>query len=238
MAKIYLKFPVKLLDSKEWQKPRKYTKIEAYLWLLNNQSAISVRHLATSWQWSKSQVERYIVELKAQKLWDTFWDTFRDTKPIENKQDTNLRGTQVGTPFGTHLIENIINPPILSSSKEESNIIPPKGEREFIENVEKDFREIVVEWLAYKRDRKESYKSSRSMQAFLAKLKSLSQNNAFVARQIIEQSMANNWAGIFPLKIQNNGNTKPTNHTNPPDDCDLARAVAEGYARANTPQGW
>lgn len=238
MAKIYLKFPVKLLDSKEWQKPRKYTKIEAYLWLLNNQSAISVRHLATSWQWSKSQVERYIVELKSQKLWDTFWDTFRDTKPIENKQDTNLCGTQVGTPFGTHLIENIINPPILSSSKEESNIIPPKGEREFIENVEKDFREIVVEWLAYKRDRKESYKSSRSMQAFLAKLKSLSQNNAFAARQIIEQSMANNWAGIFPLKIQNNENTKPTNHTNPPDDCDLARAVAEGYARANTPQGW
>lgn len=238
MAKIYIKFPTKFFDTKEWQKPRKYTKTEAYLWLLNNQSTISVRHLATSWQWSKSQVERFIAELKAQKLWDTFWDTFRVTKYIENKQDTNLNGTQVGTVFGTHLIKENNNPPILSSTKVESNIIPPKGEREFIENVEKDFREIVVEWLAYKRDRKESYKSSRSMQAFLAKLKSLSQNDAFVARQIIEQSMANNWAGIFPLKIQNNEKLKSTNHTNPPDDCDLARAVAEGYARANTPQGW
>lgn len=238
MAKIYIKFPTKFFDTKEWQKPRKYTKTEAYLWLLDNQSTISVRHLATSWQWSKSQVERYIAELKAQKLWDTFWDTFRDTKHIENKQDTNLNGTQVGTVFGTHLIKENNNPPILSSSKEESNIIPPKGEREFIENVEKDFREIVVEWLAYKRDRKESYKSSRSMQAFLAKLKSLSQNDAFVARQIIEQSMANNWAGIFPLKIQSYDKHTSTNQAGNAEPDDLLRAVAEGISRAYTPQEW
>jgi hypothetical protein len=240
MAKIYIKFPTKFFDTKEWQKPRKYTKTEAYLWLLNNQSTISVRHLATSWQWSKSQVERFIAELKAQKLWDTFWDTFRDTKYVENKQDTNLNGTRVGTPFGTHLIENIINPPILSSTKVESNIIPPKGEMEFLKTVDFSFRKIIEEWFAYKRERKESYKSSRSMQAFLAKLKNISQNNPDIAQEIILQSMANNWAGIFELKQQNNEKRKPTNQTSnaKPSHSDLARAVAEGFARANTPQGW
>jgi hypothetical protein len=213
MAKIYIKFPTKFFDTKEWQKPRKYTKTEAYLWLLNNQSTISVRHLATSWQWSKSQVERFIAELKAQKLWDTFWDTFRDTKYVENKQDTNLNGTRVGTPFGTHLIENIINPPILSSTKVESNIIPPKGERDFLQELDGEYQEIVREWLSYKRERKESYKSVRSMQAFVAKLTKLSQGNPKIAREIINQSIANNWAGIFQLKIdQRNDDNK--SHTN------------------------
>ena len=57
-----------------------------------------------------------------------------------------------------------------------------------------------MEWFAYKKERKESYKSERSKKAFITSLRNLSGNNANLARKIIEQSMANNWAGIFELK--------------------------------------
>ena len=204
-----------LLNSKYWREPREYSKAEALLYLINRPRNMSVRHLAATWQWSKSSVERFIKELKKEKLWDTFWDTFRDTKTADNECITQNIGTQCGTPFGTHNNKNNYYPPILSSSKEESNIIPPKGERDFLQELDGEYRDIVVEWLSYKRERKESYKSVRSMQAFVAKLTKLSQGNPKIAREIINQSIANNWAGIFQLKIdQHNDDNK--SHTNRP----------------------
>lgn len=203
-----------LLNSKYWREPREYSKAEALLYLINRPRNMSVRHLAATWQWSKSSVERFIKELKKEKLWDTFWDTFRDTNRTHNKRVAEDCGTQSGTPFGTHLIKDNYYPPILSSTKVESNIIPPKGERDFLQELDGEYQEIVSEWLTYKRERKETYKSVRSMQAFVAKLTKLSQGNPKIAREIINQSIANNWAGIFQLKIDHNDDNK--SHPNRP----------------------
>lgn len=204
-----------LLNSKYWREPREYSKAEALLYLINRPRNMSVRHLAATWQWSKSSVERFIKELKKEKLWDTFWDTFRDTKTADNKAVAENIGTQCGTPFGTHNNKNNYYPPILSSTKVESNIIPPKGERDFLQELDGEYQEIVREWLSYKRERKETYKTVRSMQAFVAKLTKLSNGNPKIAREIINQSIANNWAGIFQLKIdQRNDDNK--SHTNRP----------------------
>lgn len=204
-----------LLNSKYWREPREYSKAEALLYLINRPRNMSVRHLAATWQWSKSSVERFIKELKKEKLWDTFWDTFRDTKSADNECIPQNIGTQCGTPFGTHNNKNNYYPPILSSTKVESNIIPPRGERDFLQELDGEYQEIVREWLSYKRERKETYKTVRSMQAFVAKLTKLSQGNPQIAREIINQSMANNWAGIFQLKIdQHNDDNK--SHTNRP----------------------
>lgn len=214
MRKNYIKFPTAFFDTKEWQKPRKYSKAEALLYLISQQGDISIRHLATAWQWSKTSVERFIEELKKQKLWDTFWDTFRDTNRTHNKRVAEDCGTQSGTPFGTHLIKDNYYPPILSSTKVESNIIPPKGEGDFLQELDVEYQDIVREWFTYKRERKESYKSVRSMQAFVAKLTKLSQGNPKIAKEIINQSMANNWAGIFQLKLDQRNDNQP--HTNRP----------------------
>lgn len=203
-----------LLNSKYWREPREYSKAEALLYLINRPRNMSVRHLAATWQWSKSSVERFIKELKKEKLWDTFWDTFRDTKNADNERIPQNVGTQCGTPFGTHNNKNNYYPPILSSTKVESNIIPPKGERDFLQELDGEYQEIVSEWLTYKRERKETYKSVRSMQAFVAKLTKLSQGNPKIAREIINQSIANNWAGIFQLKIDHNDDNK--SHPNRP----------------------
>lgn len=61
-------------------------------------------------------------------------------------------------------------------------------------------REQITKWIEYKKARKESYKTEQSLMAFAKKLFTLSWGKPDIADQIIEQSMANNWAGIFELK--------------------------------------
>ena len=64
---------------------------------------------------------------------------------------------------------------------------------------------VVNEWLAYKKEKGQSYKPI-GFKTFYKKLCELSGNNPQVAMAIIEQSMQNNYAGIFPLRNNNNNN--------------------------------
>ena len=61
-------------------------------------------------------------------------------------------------------------------------------------------REQITKWIEYKKARKESYKTEQSLMAFAKRLFTLSGGKPDIADQIIEQSMANNWVGIFELK--------------------------------------
>lgn len=63
-----------------------------------------------------------------------------------------------------------------------------------------EMREPFKQWLEYKSGRKESYKTEKSIEACYKRLVKLSGNNPETASRIIEQSMANNWAGLFELK--------------------------------------
>lgn len=77
-----------------------------------------------------------------------------------------------------------------------------------------EFLESFETWMSYKKARKESYKSIQSEKAFYDKLLKFSNNNPLTAKKIIEQSMANNWAGIFELKELNlNQQTNPIQAT-------------------------
>lgn len=59
-------------------------------------------------------------------------------------------------------------------------------------------------WIDYKKSRGERYKTEQSLIVCAKKLHELSGGSASVADQIIEQSIANNWAGLFALKQSNN----------------------------------
>lgn len=72
--------------------------------------------------------------------------------------------------------------------------------------VEDEMELVVQDWLAYKRERHQTYKP-RGLASFRKRLEELSGGNANKARAIIEQSMANNYAGIFTLKEEKNGTT-------------------------------
>lgn len=65
--------------------------------------------------------------------------------------------------------------------------------------------EPVETWIAYKKEKAQSYKPT-GFKTFYKKLCELSGNNPQVAMAIIEQSMQNNYAGIFPLRNNNNNN--------------------------------
>lgn len=75
-----------------------------------------------------------------------------------------------------------------------------------IDFVNPEYAETFTTWLEYKRERRESYKSDKSLRAAYSKLLQLSENDPQKATAIIEQSMANNWAGLFELKTERNGN--------------------------------
>jgi hypothetical protein len=91
-----------------------------------------------------------------------------------------------------------------------------KEERENTEDfVGLDFCEVYQKWMEYKKERKETYAGKKSKEQFYKNLLKLSGNNPIIAEEIVNQSMANNWAGIFELKNkpsfqQTNNNTKGT----------------------------
>ena len=148
---------------------------------------------------------------------------------LADKIDNGFPSDEIITPpltKSSHPSDEIITPPLTKSShnniqditEQEYNIIPPlspdgeistnKGEKkkpkdvveDFIENsVEESFKSIMRDWCAYKREKGQSYKPT-GLKACYAKLLKLSNSNSDKARQIIEQSMASNWAGLFALK--------------------------------------
>lgn len=62
------------------------------------------------------------------------------------------------------------------------------------------WEELLRTWLEYKRGRNQVYKSELSVRKFLTMLRNLSRGDPEMARQIIDKSIASNWAGIFELK--------------------------------------
>ncbi len=76
-------------------------------------------------------------------------------------------------------------------------------------NLNEKFGEVILEWLEYKKERKQSYQfktdgSSRGFSAFCNNLFQLSKGDSEKASEIIQQSMSNNWAGIFKLNEKKN----------------------------------
>lgn len=63
-----------------------------------------------------------------------------------------------------------------------------------------NLRPQMQKWVDYKKSRGEKYKSEQSLLVCAKKLHELSGGNALNADAIIEQSIANNYAGLFPLK--------------------------------------
>lgn len=66
--------------------------------------------------------------------------------------------------------------------------------------------EAITRWLAYKKERGQTYKPT-GLKAFITRLGNLSGGNGEVALKMVEQSMANNYSGVFPL----NSNRAVTN---------------------------
>ena len=86
---------------------------------------------------------------------------------------------------------------------------------------ETEFIQIIQEWLEYKKDKKQSYKSEHSLNLFIKKLVKLSDGYSNLAREIVENSIAYNYSGIFELKNKSScgsSNSQPVYSLNRRDD--------------------
>lgn len=77
---------------------------------------------------------------------------------------------------------------------------------EILLSVEDNWRSIIEQWLQYKKDSGKPYKSARAVQSFITNLRNNSGNNASTAAEMVNNAMANNWSGVFPLRKQTTSN--------------------------------
>jgi hypothetical protein len=82
--------------------------------------------------------------------------------------------------------------------KEKINKIDFFEELQIELNLDKRFVTIIQKWLQYKKERKQTYQKTGLTQ-FIKNLLKLSNNDPRIAKQIIDRSISNNWAGIFEL---------------------------------------
>jgi len=78
--------------------------------------------------------------------------------------------------------------------------------------VDARLRPAVDRWLQYKRERREGYRSTSSVKAFVTTLRNLSGDDPAMAMRIVEQSIGNNYKGIFAIR-----QTHDYNRNNPQD---------------------
>lgn len=62
------------------------------------------------------------------------------------------------------------------------------------------YEQLLEKWLKYKSNRKEKYKDEDSIKSAYEKLVRISDGDPLIAERIIDESMSNNWAGLFELK--------------------------------------
>lgn len=148
---------------------------------------------------SKNQYSSNIISLRALSKNVKALD-----KALVKHTSKQVQSTHQSTVSIDKQVNNITNKQINNITSEEELF------ESIIENFEvnKDMAKVVIDWLEYKKERKETYKSDRSIKSFITKLQNLSGNDSAIAREIIEQSFANNYAGVFELK--NKSNVSPT----------------------------
>ena len=126
--------------------------------------------------------------------------------------DGTPNGTPDGTPSRAYKNDNYIS---CLNEELNKNIPPlsPKGGNKYDWSiVDDEFKPIVEQWLTYKKEKRQTYKPT-GFKTFYRTLVKLSNGNKDTALLIIEQSMANNYSGIFELKTKH-GTDIRTNYQN------------------------
>jgi DNA-binding transcriptional regulator YhcF (GntR family) len=184
--------------------------------LQRGQVAKSVRDLAQRWQWSVNTVTKFIKELQEDGYIETQRTSVNQIITIkrylmyntqnETQDDTQI-DTQIETQTNTQIDTPIINieeikKEIKKELKEElANASKKKSPKTSLDLsvVIPEFSKVVTDWLEYKKERGEEYKP-RGFASFYKKILKLSGGDPVKAQKIVEESKANNYAGIFPLK--------------------------------------
>ena len=88
------------------------------------------------------------------------------------------------------------------NDNDSDNVNDNKNNKNYIDLsfVDFEYLEVFELWLEYKKEKKQSYKSQKSLEICYKNLIKIANNDPEVARQIISNSIANNYSGLFPIK--------------------------------------
>lgn len=206
--------------------------IGLYTWLSlradkNGNIFTSRSKLAKETGLSERQIRTAIEKLQATKLATKQPTKFATNLTIcflssykDKKNESDQVNDQVNDQPRANKNDNIIS--CLTKTIQAPPLIPPRGyEKIDFSFIENDFKKVVFEWLEYKSKKGQKYKDEKSLKLLYKKIINLSNGNPETANAIVEQSMANNWAGLFPLKDSNYGTNRQSNPQASPTDIEL-----------------
>lgn len=228
--KYYIPISRRLFEHPFWCEERTYSRFEAWFDMLQSarfedtkqligsrlievkrgQLPISLRFLASRWGWSTKKVNSFLDCLIFDKMIikETPKETGQTILTICNydkyngdsenrKQEKKQKGNDEETARKQQ--GNKCN----KEKKEEIIIATPSFDGFDLDFVHPDFLGVFIGWLEYKKERKEKYKSVKSLKICYDNLVRLSGSNLSIAAEIINQSIGCNYAGIFELKKNN-----------------------------------
>ncbi len=145
-------------------------------------------------------VSQYASEYASQN--ETQSGTQNGTQSGESSSSVSQNETQNGNIYKLNRdsINNTFSQKSIKSKREKPTKEKKFSLDEWAKQLDSPWRELMLIWLDYKRTRKESYRSEMGAKKCLTMLRNLSGGNADLAQRIIDQSMANNWAGLFALR--------------------------------------
>lgn len=193
------------------------SKVEAYIYLVLKVNGVTTSYgkLAEAWKWSTSaMVGRFIAELQKVGFVEveatrtgtkiTLKDTPKDTqKPAKTKGKRKVEDTPKDTPKQTDLFGNECKDARSEAVNKRFKKLNYDIDFSFVEET---FEDAFFCWLRYKQGRGEKYKNLGSLRKCYDKMKRDCKGSPLIAMKMVEQSEANNYAGLFPLKENfNNG---------------------------------
>lgn len=146
----------------------------------------------------------YVLQSFESQLASQFETQSANRTAVES-QDESHSGTQTANRegFESHSGTQTAN---INKTKQDVNVKKQTKKKkvsevdEWVAGLESPWQELMRIWFEYKKSRKEAYATVMGAKSCLTKLRNLSGNNPQTAQAVIEQSMANNWAGLFPVK--------------------------------------
>ena len=165
------------------------------------QSIMSLSNWAKQWGVAKDTARNFLVLLEKDGmiLHESLGKTTRITVCNYDSYQDELHDSRTLSDFSSYDGRTIAG-----TNKKNKKNKNEKNNKEIDDCCSSKFMPIVLDWLKYKAERKETYRSKSSIKVFCKKLEELSNGDINKARLIIEQSIANNWAGIFELKSNQN----------------------------------
>jgi len=144
--------------------------------------------------------EREEKSANAKKSADYRWGNKQDDA---NALHTNCERIAIKERKGKEIKIKETNYNIESAAKaatrktDSQNLNVKKLYNEFVSTLNDGWNKPIVDWLRYKMERKEYYRSERSLNTLKTHLNTISDGNIDIATEIVNQSIANGYKGLF-----------------------------------------